>query len=470
MKPKLSNERGQALILITLAAIGLFAIAGLAIDGSAKYADRRHAQNAADAAAMAGALELARNETPNPDVWNIVAQNVAIENGFDDDHLRSDVWVYQCSDDRLDPISLRYNTPVETCGAYEGRSDYIQVVILSYVDTYFARVIGINRTTNAVQAVTRWQPDGEFYDGHLIVALNPDPCSGGGADGNVTLGTAGGGGSEAVINLDGGGIHVNSDGSGCGMNLVGCPTISIDGNLGSSGSGNINLENSSATCTDKLDMPAPSFNQDQYDFPPRMPPEPDECVAPNGTWSNDDTFTAISPSGDPYTGLTILQPGRYNEFPPKSGGGFTVHDHVFMVPGIYCVNDTIKTVDNKLWLEGDNVTIYIRPGYKFSYEGGTIELSATTDPGPYKGFVIIVASDFTGTPENCKIDGNSYNSFTGTIFAPYCNLTINGGSAATSYNAQIIAYTVKLVGSASIDLYYDKNKTAHEDPEVGLRH
>src|ERR1043166_5008772 len=52
---KRSFERGQALVLIALAAIGLFAIAGLAIDGSAKYSDRRHAQNAADTAALAGA-------------------------------------------------------------------------------------------------------------------------------------------------------------------------------------------------------------------------------------------------------------------------------------------------------------------------------------------------------------------------------------------------------------------------------
>jgi hypothetical protein len=57
MKPKLLAERGQALILIALAAIGLVAVTALAIDGSAKYSDRRHAQNAADASSLAAALE-----------------------------------------------------------------------------------------------------------------------------------------------------------------------------------------------------------------------------------------------------------------------------------------------------------------------------------------------------------------------------------------------------------------------------
>ena len=50
---KKSNERGQALIVIALAAIVLFGFVALAIDGTATFSDRRHAQNAADTAAMA---------------------------------------------------------------------------------------------------------------------------------------------------------------------------------------------------------------------------------------------------------------------------------------------------------------------------------------------------------------------------------------------------------------------------------
>ena len=56
MKPKLFVERGQALILIALAAVGLFGMTGLAIDGGMVFSDRRNAQNAADTAALAGAL------------------------------------------------------------------------------------------------------------------------------------------------------------------------------------------------------------------------------------------------------------------------------------------------------------------------------------------------------------------------------------------------------------------------------
>ena len=55
-----TSEKGQALILITLAAVGLFAFAALAIDGSMAFSNKRHAQNAADTAALAGALSYAR--------------------------------------------------------------------------------------------------------------------------------------------------------------------------------------------------------------------------------------------------------------------------------------------------------------------------------------------------------------------------------------------------------------------------
>ena len=58
-----NSEKGQALVIIALSAVGLFAFTALAIDGSRVFSDRRHAQNAADTAALAAAL--AKIRTPN---------------------------------------------------------------------------------------------------------------------------------------------------------------------------------------------------------------------------------------------------------------------------------------------------------------------------------------------------------------------------------------------------------------------
>lgn len=50
-----SGEHGATIVLLALSLVALLAVAGLAVDGGALYADRRQVQNAADAAAMAGA-------------------------------------------------------------------------------------------------------------------------------------------------------------------------------------------------------------------------------------------------------------------------------------------------------------------------------------------------------------------------------------------------------------------------------
>jgi len=434
-----NSERGQALIIFALAAIGIFGIVGLAIDGSAKFSDRRHAQNAADAAALAGALSLVNGQTTEINgvqVWVLDALDRALDNGYNDNHVSNDVWVYRCHE--VDATS-----PVD-CGPYNGNPDYVQVAIRSHVNTYFARVLGIGETINTVNAVTYAKKRGPFYDGNLIVALNPNPCSGG--NGNVQLG------GSSDVTLSGGGAFVNSGGSGCGMEQGGsCPTITGGAAIGSSGDGNINLDGCSG-------IPTPSYNSDPYAFPPEMPAEPDECTSPSGTWSSNSA-----------TQTTTLNPGRYNEFPPSSTGSVTVYDNVIMNPGIYCVNDVVKLNDHHLVLYGHDVTIYIRAGYDFDIQGGTITLDAP-DSGTYAGYLMIVDSNFTGTVLDCHINGDSSNSYTGTIFAPYCDIIINGGNETTSYNAQVIGYTVAILGNAHTDLFYNVNDVAENTPKIGLMH
>lgn len=434
MKRKTFTERGQALIIFAFAAIGLFAIVGLAIDGTKKFSDQRHAQNAADTAALAGALSLV-NGNPN---WKLDAINRAQDNGYVHDLVRSAVQVNLCNETGID------------CGPYTGNKKYVKVTIDSYVDTTFSRVIGINQLHNHAEAVTLWALREPVYKGDSIVALNPNPA----CPGSFLVGGSG------TINLTGGGMYINSDNPDCVWEQQGCNvTVNISGtsadgdpaNITSAG-GSIDIEDN---CAEQINA-ATSTSGGAYDFPPEMPDEPDECVSPNGTWSSNSV-----------TETTTLNPGRYNEFPPKSGGGVTVYDRVVMNPGIYCVNDLVKLSDRHLHLTGSDLTIYIRAGYGFSIEGGEINLSATKE-GPYAGYLMIVDSNFTGSPVNCKIDGNAENSFSGTIYAPYCNLTINGASNDTSYNAQIIAYEVKLNGNNTINFTYSPDVNRYSEPKVGM--
>ena len=444
MKMKLFSERGQALILIALAAIGLFGVTGLAIDGSARFSDRRHAQNAADASALSGALAYgnltaspvydADGNLASPIDWKVNALNLANDNGYTGDHVRSEVKVYLCSEHDA------------SCGAgYAGSTQYVQVIVTSYVKTYFARVIGINQTQNTVQAIALAKRGGPLFEGNSIVALNPSSS----CPGSLLVGGSG------TITLDGGGILVNSSSPDCAFEQQGC-NLELEfingGGISSSGIDNVDFDAcySGSAVTPSYDAPPIQFPGDLD-----LPDEPAECdVSSPGWWSSDAT-------------TTYLHPGRYNEFPPKSGGGITVRDNMFMYPGNYCVNNVVKLNDQHLILNGTEVMIYIRPGYDFSIENGEFHLSAPTS-GEYAGYLMIVGSDFTGSPDTCKIDGNANDSYTGTIFAPYCNLTINGTANSTAYNGQIVGYEVKINGSSNLSFTYDEDLNGKTKRKVGL--
>src|SRR6185503_13740171 len=91
MKPR-SHERGQALVIIALAVVGLFGFSALAIDGSRVFSDRRNAQNAADTSALSAALAKIRKEPFVP-----AAEDRAQSNGYVTD-ADSKVEVNLCND------------------------------------------------------------------------------------------------------------------------------------------------------------------------------------------------------------------------------------------------------------------------------------------------------------------------------------------------------------------------------------
>ncbi|MBI3923649.1 MAG: Tad domain-containing protein, partial [Armatimonadetes bacterium] len=59
------TSRGQTLVVIAFSLIVTLLFAGLAIDGSNAYQQRRRMQNAADAGAMAGARDIAKGGKTN---------------------------------------------------------------------------------------------------------------------------------------------------------------------------------------------------------------------------------------------------------------------------------------------------------------------------------------------------------------------------------------------------------------------
>jgi hypothetical protein len=315
MKRKLFVERGQALILIAFAAIGIFAVVGLVIDGSAKYSDRRHAQNAADTAALAGAIALAREDSN----WELKAEQRAFVNGYDDDHVSNDVWIHNPPDTGI--YANCYDVHFDC-------HDYVQVIIDSNVDTWFARIIGIMQTHNHVEAVASKISSNDSFNfgGNSVVALSPTGCA---------LMTQG----NATVIIKGGGLFTNSDDPSCSYKKDSCAgVVDVDSNYtGTQGAVTMVGGYSVNTgCLPQADLAPASAKQIPFPPPYQELPEPAEC-----SWS----VTTIS--GNP-TSVT-LNPGHYNAIPPKNN-----IKHVVLRPGVYCINTTLKF--------NSGVTLTVDPG------------------------------------------------------------------------------------------------------------
>jgi hypothetical protein len=337
MKYQIKYQGGQALIIIAFAIIGLVGITGLAVDGSMAFSDRRHAQNAADTAAIAGAMariEAAAQAKADPTITDddivaaltIAAMNMALENGYNSNPVSNTVEVYTC------------DMPASSCGAhYAGDPDYVQVIIESHIDTFFAGVVGIAQMHNRVQAVALANVGGDLYGGENIVALKPT-CSNPGTvivAGNTTVNLVDTDEDDQI-----GGLYVNTD-SACGFT---CNTSSgtITGDITTAGSDPTLSAHCEANITGDT-----STEGSQWEFPVTLEDVgidiPPECTSPQGTYKNyNGTYTG---SDGAYYGmqLTVLTPGLYYDFPPpKLIEEGKLYDNILMLPGVYCVHDVIK--------------------------------------------------------------------------------------------------------------------------------
>ena len=308
------TEKGQAIILIVLTIVGLLGLVALAVDGGLAYADRRQAQNAADASALDAALAKIRGGN-----WQSEGLARAVTNGFDNNGTTNSVSVN--------------NPPLAGCsgvnGEYAGRAEYVQVIIRATTRTYFGPVIGINEVNNCVEAIARAKPatTGPIAYGNAIVALKPN--------GTSTHWMHGGPSVTAI----GGGIFVNSS-TDCGFTSNGTPDLTTP---------NVTMVASDSCPT--LAGSGVSYNAPQIPYPPTNLPNP-VC------------------SGAAVKDGNTLTPGTVNgSFPP---GGVTV-----LNPGIYCVNGDFSLNGNDT-LTGSDVLIVMNSGSIKWNGNGALHLSAPT--------------------------------------------------------------------------------------------
>jgi hypothetical protein len=137
----------------------------------------------------------------------------------------------------------------------------------------------------------------------------------------------------------------------------------------------------------------------------------------------------------PSNGAT-LQPGYYpNNINLNSGVSIT------LAPGVYYMNASIN-VDSGATITGSGVTLYFANGtLQMNSNSTVVQLTApaTSTNGSNANMLIWEsATNSTGMP----IDTSSSSYFTGTIYLPDAELTLNSGAGVTINESGVLALDV----------------------------
>ncbi len=435
-KMKEKRERGQVLVIIAIAMVGLAGFTALVVDGGMVYADRRHDQSTADAASLAGAAAAAEEfHTRDISTENFSCSSsdvIAAMNAGTNSALN------QASNGNLTlETNLDNQNGVEVI--CEDSSDtYIEyhVMITTEVETNFAQLVFRDDLKNTVEAVVKLTPGTPAASGGNVpvggagmVIMDKEECKAF----NIT-------GSALIDSL--GGVFINSNGengSCYAANMTGSGYVD-GGEVGIASVGDVRTTGS-AEFREPL-----TIGVAQIDDPLSMVvPPTDACSGP---------ATEFSQSG---SGSHTIDPGHYSRI------RMTGSHQLTMNPGVYCIEATHQNrgfeITGSGQIIGDGVTIYIKYG-DFDLSGsGTRNLSAPTadtcvgEACNYVGMLMYIDRD--NGDGDVEITGSSVSHHNGTFYAlnNECKFT---GSAVETYSMQFICGTVKFTGSHIIHVEFDE--------------
>ena len=400
-------QHGQALIVIALALVGIVAMAGLVVDGGRAFLDRRSAQNAADAAALASAYARIKSE----DIVT-AAMEAAAQNGYNNDGVSNIVELY---------------TPPKN-GSHTGDIEYVQIIITSHLNTYFARVIGRNQITNIAEATARTKSAEvkELLNGQAVISLAP----GSNCINQLSFWVHG----EATLDVSGGGVFVNSNNQSCALIQQGSGSIRLEEGYSINVVGNASIQKT------RLLTPEVTVGASPISYPPPFFMPKVGC----------NKEAEINPDG-----ISMSSGSWGDEFPPP---GVTHLDG-----GVYCLDEGMHVTGS---LEGHNVTFKVTDGEVRFSSGADIMLDAP-NAGNNKGLLIYLPMN---NKNRVVLNGGEGSSIQGTILAPASPILIKGMDSKTGFHSQIIGYTIEADGNSNVVIVYNKeqNFESLSMPEIQL--
>ncbi|RCK77063.1 MAG: putative autotransporter protein [Anaerolineae bacterium] len=424
-----SHESGQAIVLLVLAMVALLGFAALAIDGGRLYSERRHAQNSADAASLAGALQKANKQADSVVLQAVLAS--AASNGYSGAQVSGAIG---------GPFTDLF-----------GKYYLVTATITSTLESTFAHFVYQGPLQIQVQAVAKAYQSQPALPGYAIVAMNPD-CSG-----SPLIGVEGGGVDGGVETWQGG-MFVNSPTS---SNK--CP-LSPPTSVGSVGI--VAHDGAKIASVGSVD----------YSGNPKVSPNPIETGLNWGEPISDpladlpEPQCATSGSKDNSGPVPVYSPGSFD--------GKDLGPGLYQ-PGIYCISGDLKLAGSDT-IEGDGVVLYfINGGMQITGNGG-MRLTAPntsnclgtagerTASCTYVGIVIFVARNNTSTID---VRGNGGDAVHGLIYGLNATIRAKGGGEnpdETQVVGQIIAKSVVNAGNGSLKVTYNENEIFWKSPSLSL--
>jgi hypothetical protein len=404
-----NTRRGTVVVLVALSLLGILGFAALSLDGALLHQDRRNAQAAADAAALAAVDNLFLNWRTNQGLDPAgTAGNeglaAAAANGFNNDGVTSSVAV---------------NIPPLT-GDHAGQAGYAEAIVQQFQQRRFSAIWSSDAVTVKARAVARglWIPQN-------IGILVLDPASSGSLSSN--------GGSSVTTNAK---IIVDSNSPSAttvtGGGVLTAPEFDITGVPGTStsGGGTINgtvLDNQVPTPDPLAFLPAPD--------PSTMTQQSKKTVKLQNQ------------------GSLSLQPGVYTGGINVTGGNLT------LASGIYYMDGGGFSFSGTGNLSAQGVMIVNNPGSNSDTVNitgtGTINLSPMTS-GLYQGISLWQTRASTNT---LTVSGGGAGSVTGTFYAQHGTLKVSGGGGS-SVGSQYISWDVTLSGNGGFGITWDPGAVA----------
>ena len=412
---KRKGESGQALVFAALALVVLIGFAGLAIDmGTLRY-EKRLQQSAVDAAAIAGASNLA--STSGGVSAGAVA--AAATNGFSAGSAGSGC-PPPAPATAVGSVAVAVNNP-PCSGPHNGDGKYVEAYVSEVQPTYFMRIFGVNSETITARAVAT-NLSGGASGGGCLWTLGPPSAAIEGV--NVT--------GHATLNATTCGItdNGNYDPTG-GAFTINAGTFGVAGSCTGSG----HACGSAVTCT----------------------VTPDSCPT-FGTPASGDPFASLTPPCSPCSGGTALNsngtttfnPGTYSSISLAGNGTVTFN------PGVYTIDTSSGfSCSGTPNITGTGVMFYFTNGATWNCTGNdTISLTAPSPtncaacPTQYDG--ILMYQD-PNSPSGPSLGGNTGSFYDGVLYFPKSEITFFGNSTGVDV-AMVVANAFAVSGNPTVNL------------------